>query len=112
MQEKMFKRILDKQIQLMFELSSIERRQEYPMESNVMFVDELGLDNLPTFITGDGKYVIEYMVEDIQLKGNKNIEVILMNFIDIVSNNSLGLVFLKDHQVVGSLKEGDMEWTF
>ena len=112
MQESELKQILKERIQVIFEGQEVESSNQYPMESIVMFVDELGLEELPSFIRSDGEYIIEFVVEDIKLKDQVSIEVILMNFLDIVSNESLGLVVLKGHQLVDVQEEGDTKWTF
>lgn len=105
MQESELKQILKERIQVIFEGQEVESSNQYPMESIVMFVDELGLEELPSFIRSDGEYIIEFVVEDIKLKDQVSIEVILMNFLDIVSNESLGLAILKDHQLLEAKKK-------
>lgn len=64
-------------IQAIFEGQHIESRNQYPMESIVIFVDELGIEELPSFIRSGGEYVIEFVVEGYQVEGGgKSVEVL------------------------------------
>lgn len=111
MNEINLKQVLNERIQIIFKEIDIISKQEYPMESIVMFLDELGLEELPNFVRSDDEYIIEFVVEDIKLSNQTDPEIILMNFIEMDSKKSLGLALIKDHQLVSVLKEGNEQWT-
>lgn len=96
----------------MFKGQGIISKKEYPIESIVMFYDELGVEELPDFVKRDGEYVIEYVVQDITFKNQKELEMIVANFLDIESRVALGLALIKDNQLIATRKEGVKEWIF
>ena len=87
-------------------------KKEYPIESIVMFYDELGVEELPDFVKRDEEYVIEYVVQDITFKNQKELEMIVANFLDIESRVALGMALIKDNQLIATRKEGVKEWIF
>ncbi|AVH75218.1 hypothetical protein [Weissella koreensis] len=112
MEEVKLKHILNELISIICDAKDIVSRQNYPMESVVMFADELGYEELPDFISSDSEYIMEYVVSDLNLNNGTELESILVNFLDIRSNNPLGLALIKDNQLMATRKEGDKEWIF
>lgn len=112
MEEVKLKQILNERINKICDVKDIVSRQNFPMESVVMFADELGYEELPDFIRSDSEYIMEYVVVDLKLNGDTDLEIIIVNFLDIQSNNPLGLAVIKDNQLIATRQEGAREWTF
>ncbi|AEJ23591.1 hypothetical protein WKK_03585 [Weissella koreensis KACC 15510] len=112
MEEVKLKQILNERINMICDDKGIVSRQDYPMESIVMFADELGCEELPDFISSDSEYIMEYVVSYLKLNNGAGFESIVVNFVDIPSNNPLGLALIKDNQLIATRKEGDKEWMF
>lgn len=112
MEEVKLKQILTERMNMVCDEKDIVSRQNYPMESIVMFADELGYEELPDFISSDSEYIMEYVVSELNLNNGTELEIIIVNFLDIRSNNPLGLALIKDNQLMATRKEGNKEWIF
>lgn len=89
MEEVKLKQILTECINTVCDAKDIVSRQNYLMESVVLFADELGYEEQPNFIISDSEYIMEYVVSDLKLNNNTELEIIIVNFVDIQSNNPL-----------------------
>ncbi|MFL1696400.1 hypothetical protein ACJQWY_06330 [Weissella kandleri] len=112
MEEVKLKQILTECINTVCDAKDVVSKHYYPIESVVMFADELGYEELPDFIGSDSEYIMEYVVSDLKLNNNTELEIIIVNFLDIQSNNPLGLALVKDNKLIATCKEGALEWTF